>query len=67
MAINQGSGDVNTVLWYDAVVRVQVGCRKTQLVTAFRAMFDASLEDLIWSVDTNPDFRIVQFRVYARP
>ena len=31
------------------------------------AMFDARLEDLMWTVDTNPDFRIVQFRVYARP
>jgi len=31
------------------------------------AMFDASLEDLIWTVDTNKDFRIVQFRVYTRP
>ena len=28
------------------------------------AMFDASLENLIWTVDTNADFRIVQFRVY---
>jgi len=31
------------------------------------AMFDASLQDLIWSVDTNGDFRIAQFRVYSRP
>jgi hypothetical protein len=31
------------------------------------AMFDATLEDLIWTVDTNADFRIVQFRVYKRP
>ena len=31
------------------------------------AMFDASLEDLIWQVDTNRDFRIAQFRVYERP
>lgn len=28
------------------------------------ALFDASLEDIIWSVDTNADFRIAQFRVY---
>ena len=28
-------------------------------------LFDASLEDILWQVDTNPDFRIVQFRVYA--
>ena len=31
------------------------------------AMFDASLIDLIWTVDTNADFRIAQFRVYSRP
>ena len=31
------------------------------------AMFDASLEDLIWTVQTNSNFRIAQFRVYSRP
>ena len=31
------------------------------------ALFDAELEDIIWSVDTNADFRIAQFRVYQRP
>jgi len=31
------------------------------------AMFDASVQDLIWTVDTNRDFRIVQFRVYEHP
>ena len=29
------------------------------------SLFDASFEDIIWSVETNSDFRIVQFRVYA--
>jgi hypothetical protein len=28
------------------------------------SLFDASLQDVLWAVDTNPDFRIVQFRVY---
>jgi hypothetical protein len=41
------------------------GQSKFQLAPS--AMFDASLEDLIWTVDTNRDFRIVQFRVYERP
>ena len=41
------------------------GQSKFQLAPS--AMFDASLEDLIWTVDTNADFRIVQFRVYQRP
>jgi hypothetical protein len=27
-------------------------------------LFDAEVEDLLWTVDTNKDFRIVQFRVY---
>ncbi len=31
------------------------------------SMFDASLQDLMWTIDTNADFRIVQFRVYGRP
>ena len=29
-----------------------------------KSLFDASLQDVIWAVDTNKDFRIVQFRVY---
>jgi hypothetical protein len=41
------------------------GSSKFQLAPS--AMFDASLEDLIWTVDTNASFRIAQFRVYARP
>lgn len=28
------------------------------------SLFDAELEDILWTVDTNLDFRIVQFRVY---
>ena len=28
------------------------------------SLFDASLQDVIWAVDTNKDFRIAQFRVY---
>ena len=31
------------------------------------SLFDASLADVLWTVDTNPDFRIAQFRVYSRP
>ena len=27
-------------------------------------LFDASLADILWTVDTNADFRIAQFRVY---
>ena len=28
------------------------------------SLFDATLEDILWTVDTNKDFRIAQFRVY---
>jgi len=31
------------------------------------AIFDASMVDLLWTIDTNADFRIAQFRVYSRP
>src|SRR5262249_54791248 len=31
------------------------------------ALFDASNIDIIWTVDTNTNFRIAQFRVYQRP
>ena len=41
------------------------GQSKFQLAPA--AMFDASLEDLMWTAQTNADFRIAQFRVYQRP
>jgi hypothetical protein len=40
---------------------------QSKFTLAPSAMFDASLEDLIWLVDTNSDFRIAQFRVYQRP
>ncbi len=30
-------------------------------------MFDASVQDVLWTVQTNSDFRIAQFRVYRRP
>jgi len=40
---------------------------QSKFTLAPNAMFDASLEDLIWLVDTNSNFRIAQFRVYQRP
>ena len=43
------------------------GHGQSRFQLAPNAMFDASLEDLIWTVDTNADFRIAQFRVYQRP
>lgn len=30
------------------------------------SLFDASVEDILWNVETNTDFRIVQFRVYQQ-
>ena len=31
------------------------------------AMFDAALEDIMWTIQTGADFRIAQFRVYEVP
>ena len=43
------------------------GSGQSKFSLAPSAMFDASLQDLMWTVDTNTDFRIAQFRVYSRP
>src|SRR2546428_4927888 len=40
------------------------GQSKFQLAPS--SMFDASLLDILWTLETNSDFRIVQFRVYSR-
>jgi hypothetical protein len=41
------------------------GQSKFQLAPS--SLFDASLEDVLWTVDTNTNFRNAQFRVYKRP
>ncbi|HKQ58265.1 MAG TPA: hypothetical protein VJY35_10400 [Candidatus Eisenbacteria bacterium] len=43
------------------------GNGQSRFTLAPSAMFDASLEDLMWTVDTNANYRITQFRVYERP
>src|SRR5262245_48246849 len=43
------------------------GKGKSSFQLAPATMFDASLEDLLWTIDTNADFRNAQFRVYERP
>lgn len=43
------------------------GSGQSKFQLAPSTMFDASLEDLMWTVQTNSDFRIAQFRVYSRP
>jgi hypothetical protein len=43
------------------------GKGKSQFSIAPRAMFDEDLEDIMWKVGTNSNFRIVQFRVYEMP
>lgn len=43
------------------------GKGQSKFTLAPSSMFDASLENLMWTVDTNADFRIAQFRVYQRP
>ena len=41
--------------------------KKSTFTLAPASFFDASLEDLLWTIGTNADFRIAQFRVYQRP
>ena len=43
------------------------GKGKSAFQLAPASFFDASLEDLLWTIGTNADFRIAQFRVYSRP
>src|SRR5262245_8507851 len=43
------------------------GSGQSKFTLAPSALFNASVEDLLWTVDTNSDFRIAQFRVYSRP
>ncbi len=43
------------------------GSGQSKFQVAPSSMFDASLEDIVWTVDTNRDYRIAQFRVYRRP
>jgi hypothetical protein len=40
------------------------GSGKSQFAIQPASIFDASLEDIIWSVETNADYRIAEFRVY---
>ncbi len=43
------------------------GSGRSKFALAPASMFDASLEDLVWSIETNSDYRLAQFRVYERP
>ena len=40
---------------------------QSKFTLAPNAIFDASNVELLWTVDTNADYRIAQFRVYTRP
>jgi len=40
---------------------------KSRFSIAPSVMFDAALEDLMWTANTNSNFRLAQFRVYTRP
>lgn len=43
------------------------GKGQSKFSVAPSSMFDASLEDIMWTIDTNKNFRIAQFRVYEIP
>jgi hypothetical protein len=41
--------------------------QKSKFTIQASSLFDATLEDVIWTVDTNSDFKIAQFRIYDVP
>lgn len=43
------------------------GKGKSKFSLAPSTMFDASAEDILWTIDTNADYRIAQFRMYEIP
>lgn len=43
------------------------GSGRSRFGLAPSTMFDASLEDVVWSIETNSQFRLAQFRVYTHP
>ncbi|MHC4093267.1 MAG: hypothetical protein ACYSVY_23860 [Planctomycetota bacterium] len=47
------------------VIDLTRGSGKSKFSVAPKSMFDASVEDIMWSVETNKDYRIAEFRVYA--
>jgi hypothetical protein len=58
------SGDTLCLL---GTIDLTRGSGQSKFNLAPSSMFDASLQDIIWTVDTNPAFRLIQFRVYQRP
>jgi len=46
------------------IIDLTRGPGKSKFVVAPSTMFDAEYEDLIWSVETNSNFKLAQFRVY---
>jgi len=58
------SGDTLCLL---GTIDLTRGSGRSKFQLAPSAMFDATLENLMWTVDTNTNFRIAQFRVYQRP
>lgn len=63
-AVDFATGDTLCLLGTIDLTRSS-GQSKFQLAPS--AMFDASLGDLMWTIDTNTQFRIAQFRVYSIP
>ena len=43
------------------------GSGQSKFQIAPSSLFDASLADILWTVETNTNFRIAQFRVYSWP
>lgn len=49
------------------VIDLTRGHGQSRFTVAPSTMFDASMEDIIWQIETNTNFRIAQFRVYEVP
>ena len=54
-------------LCLQGTINLTRGKGQTKFGVTPATMFDASLENILWTIDTNRDFRIAQFRVYRIP
>ena len=64
LTIDPATGDT---LCLAGTIDLTRGNGQSKFTLAPSTLFDASLMDVLWTVETNTNFRIVQFRVYQRP
>ena len=49
------------------IIDLTRGSGQSKFQVAPSTMFDAEAEDIMWSIETNTDYRLAQFRVYRLP